>query len=496
MIEPAMNRISAPIYSGGRTQNIHFTVLVSLLFAFLMIRAPQVTVTVLLGVPVVWGWNRYCLRNAVLDFREKLFFVFLAGTFAFSKNFSVLHVTLAGLPLFVSEAVLFFLLATLVLPRLLRGTARSTEHPVFYLLVLYFAVGAWNLIRGLPGNGVFALRDAAVVYYAAFYMITVEIFDRRDKFLILFRTLLVSAMVLLILGMLFCTPIYAKIPYQYTKAINLNFLYGLVLIFLLAFYTMMEKRKKWALLLFLPVLFLVVFMQARTIWVSLTVAFTFMLFMMRREVDRIVFRNILIFLFFFPLLLGLGYAVNKDRILTLGKEAVSIFRPDMNYHSAFHVRWRFILWEQAMRRGIREHPFLGSGFGADYRFMIDGRYIARVQGAGANSGIVPPHNGYIALFFKMGVLGLLLFALVNITFFAGCFHFYRRCQEGFEKKCMLAIMASQIHICTGAFFFEAIEVPQVGIFLWVLMGLGVAMMQVGSKDQIGGENGFAEEKYS
>jgi O-antigen ligase len=456
----------------------YFTLLVSLSLAFLMIRTPQVAMAVLAGVPVLWLWYRYCFQDAGLNLREKLFFVFVAGTFAFSKNFSVLHVTLAGLPLFVSEAVLFFLLATLVFPRLIRGIARSPGHPVFYLLLLYFLVGAWNLFRGLPENGVFALRDAAVVYYAAFYLVTVEIFDHRDKFLLLFRVLLVSAVVLLILGMLFCTPFYAKIPYQYSKAINLNFLYGLVLIFLLAFYTMMGKRKKWSPLLFLPVFFLVVFMQARTIWVSLTVAFVFMLFMMRREIDRIIFRNILVFLLFFPLLLGLGYAVNKDRILTLGKEAVSIFRPDMNYHSASHVRWRFMLWEQATRRGIREHPLLGSGFGADYRFMINGRYVAKVQGVGANSGIVPPHNGYIALFFKMGLLGLLLFALVNITFFVSCFHFYQRCREGFEKKCILAIMASQIHICTGAFFFEAIEVPQVGIFLWVLMGLGVAMMQI------------------
>ncbi len=459
-------------------QNIHFTLLISIVSAICMIWQPLITTAIIFGTLIIFAWYRFCFHKADLSFAETLFFVFVAGTFAFSKNFSVLHLQIMDLPLFISEAMLFILLGFLVLPRYISQSAMSWRHPLFYLLLAYFFLGLFNLIRGVPSYGLFALRDAAVVYYAAFYLITIEVFGQFEKIFVLFRMLCVSAVVLLILGILFCLPINLSSTYlQYTKNININFLYGLVLIFLFAFYTMMGSKRKWASLFFLAILFMVVYMQARTTWVSLTIAFFFLAIMMRRRLLQIMPRNILIFVIIFPILLGMGYLVNKEKILSLGIEITSIFRTDMDHRSAANVRWRLMLWEQAALRGIKENPLIGAGYGADYHFMINGRYIADIKGAGASSGIVPPHNGYVALFFKMGILGLGVFVLINAVFFFSCMRYYMRCDDEFRKKFLLAVMASQIHICVGAFFFEAIEIPQVGIFLWILMGLGVSVMQ-------------------
>ena len=204
--------------------------------------------------------------------------------------------------------------------------------------------------------------------------------------------------------------------------------------------------------------------------------------MLRKDFWQIVPRYILISFFALPLLLGIGYSIHKESITTLGKEAISIINTDMDYSSAGTVKWRYQIWEQTIKKGLSYHPFLGSCFGADYGFTLGGRGVANIKGVGVDSGIIPPHNGQIALFYKMGFIGQGIFLLINLYFFICCFKFYQICNDQFKKRFMLAIMASQIHFNVGALFFEAIEIPQLGIFLWTIMGLGAALMQLGKEE--------------
>lgn len=450
-----------------------------------LIHYSLITIVGIICLPILILWRRFCFAEIELNVREKIFFIFLAATFALSKNFSVLGISVGGLPLFVSEGALFFLLATIFLPRSLMGNARSTQHPIFYLFMAYFLLGILNLSRGLPSHGVFALRDAAMVYYAGFFLITVEIFDTLPKFKALIRGLLPSAIIALTIGFLYFTQIFPQTGLlQYTKAINFNYYYGFIMIFALCFYPGVSRHKFGLSILFFVSLFVVTFMQVRAIWVSMAVTLAFIFFMLKKELWQIVPRNILISFFLLPLLFGVGYSIKKGNILTLGREAVSIFRSDMDYGSAANNRWRLMVWEQTINKGLRNHPFFGSGFGVDYGLTLGGRNIADIRGVGPGSGIIPPHNGQITLFYKMGIIGQGIFLIINIYFFIICLNFYKGCSALFQRQFMLAIMASQIHFNVGAFFFEAIEIPQVGIFLWVIMGLGVALMQLGKRTKL------------
>lgn len=441
---------------------------------------PLITTIGFICLPIVILWYRFCFLQVELNLREKIFFIFIAGTFALSKNFSALGISIAGLPLFVSEAALFFLLATIFVPRLLINNARSTQHPMFFLLILYFLIGIFNLIRGFPLHGVFALRDAAMVYYAGFFLITVEVFDTLPRFRLLIRAVVPSAIVALLIGFLYFTPIIHQIGIlQYTKNINFNFYYGFIIIFILCLYPIVVNHKTKLIILFFVTFFLILIMQVRAIWVSTTVASAFIFFMMRKQLWEILPRYIVIALLILPLLLGIGYFTNKETISTLGKEALSIFHSEMDYGSSANNRWRLIVWEQTIRKGLSNHPFFGSGFGADYGLTLGGKHIADIKGVGPGSGIIPPHNVQIVLFYKMGFVGQGLYLIINIYFFITCLKFYKKCSDQFKKNFMLAIMASQIHFNVGALFFEAIEIPQVGIFLWILMGLGIAMIQLG-----------------
>ena len=106
-----------------------------------------------------------------------IFLAFVAAVSGFGREFAHLHVTVAGLPLFSGEITLA-LLAALGAVHLwkVRGDGLRVDGAVI-AIVAFLVVGCAYAAVGLGrGFGVAALRDFAIVYYAALFILTLVFF--------------------------------------------------------------------------------------------------------------------------------------------------------------------------------------------------------------------------------------------------------------------------------------------------------------------------------
>jgi len=220
-------------------------------------------------------------------------------------------------------------------------------------------------------------------------------------------------------------------------------------------------------------------------------AFSFILFTMKGEKYRIISKfatSLLIILPLLTFLIGASLYVQQERFADFVDKASWIFHPTSSKrtYATSTVQWRLELWKQAIVKGSESHLLFGSGFGKGFEFTgrIAGVYLPKATGVGVDSNIIPPHNGYITLFYKMGLVGVLSFVAVNLYFFIKCLNFYKGSRDPFKKHLMLAFLASFIFWHIMSCFFVVLECPHMGIFLWIIIGLGLSLICVDNKEKL------------
>lgn len=121
-------------------------------------------------------------------------FGYLLGVVALHRDFSHLHLTIAGLPLYVGELAIAILLTASILAIARERTVPLTiDLPVLGVLV-YLVAGAAFLALGLShGYGMAALRDASLVYYSLFFLFALAYLSWGGRTETVLRVLAVGA---------------------------------------------------------------------------------------------------------------------------------------------------------------------------------------------------------------------------------------------------------------------------------------------------------------
>ena len=106
-----------------------------------------------------------------------VFLAYVAAVSGFGREFAHLHVTVAGLPVFSGE-ITIALLALLGAAHLRTVRARAPRlDPAVVAVAAFLVLGCIYAAVGVGrGFGVAALRDFAIVYYAAFFVLTLAFF--------------------------------------------------------------------------------------------------------------------------------------------------------------------------------------------------------------------------------------------------------------------------------------------------------------------------------
>lgn len=120
--------------------------------------------------------------------------------------------------------------------------------------------------------------------------------------------------------------------------------------------------------------------------------------------------------------------------------------------------WRLSGWETLIWQTINENPILGEGFGG-YFDIFDPIFKG-----------VPPHNDWLLIFAKMGLIGLVLFANVVFQFYKIGFNYIKKYNDRLLTVYMKALMSIFLAGLVGGTFFFFFP------FMWIVAGLQTALV--------------------
>ncbi|MFH0855115.1 MAG: O-antigen ligase family protein [Candidatus Omnitrophota bacterium] len=141
-----------------------------------------------------------------------------------------------------------------------------------------------------------------------------------------------------------------------------------------------------------------------------------------------------------------------------------------------NILWRLDIWEQSIAFGMKS-PLWGRGFGVYPEYLIWGGHAPAPERIGADSGVIPVHNYLITIFYKMGILGLALFLYINIFVLYSGIKYVNKCRSVFARYFLISTLGACIFWHTMAFFFDVIDSPPTSIFIWILMGMVIAVIE-------------------
>gem|GEM_PF-5241955 len=167
--------------------------------------------------------------------------------------------------------------------------------------------------------------------------------------------------------------------------------------------------------------FMLVFLnQHRSVWLAGMVGFILLLRLYRIQIlsfQRIVYALILISGLFITAII-----IKPD----FGSSLVSSFQGFTDPSSDRTASWRMEGWKQQIDRVVRTKKVIfGEGVGGYYSWIDRGVEIT-----------VSPHNGYVQIFLKMGLVGLTIYALFVLTFFRKTLHVRKKIPPGYKKACL------------------------------------------------------------
>ncbi|MCU0285241.1 MAG: O-antigen ligase family protein, partial [Acidobacteria bacterium] len=415
----------------------------------------------------------------VFQLEDLLLLFLLVGTFVFGKSFSVLGFSIAGIPLYATEILLFGSLAFILfsIRKALANWRQALPRGLIILLLLYIAIGTIYLLAGLKTRGTIAFRDVVFCHYALLTFVTVNALDQSEKFKSLLPMFIPGVVLVIIIGILrnFVPPRGGVAILRFTsatKAFNWALVYGIIALFVLAFYAFTHNNEKltrkrkiiYGCLIYFGLLF-VVLSHVRASWAGLLMGLVFLLIVLKKEIK--------VMLIILPILVVSLFIIDEvfermDTINKLSEEMESLMPDAERTYPKMNIIFRIRIWKQTLEK-IKEKPMLGWGFGSFPRYIVWGKLKPQAKGLGPGSLVIPPHNHLLVVFYKMGILGLAFFIAINLWVFLVGVGYIKTCHDPFNRRLLISFMAAFIYWHGMALFFDVLESPPTGIFLWILI---------------------------
>lgn len=187
----------------------------------------------------------------------------------------------------------------------------------------------------------------------------------------------------------------------------------------------------------------------------------FLLWIGRRHFPKAVLLGILSVVLFFAWIMLMNPSFGGQLVPYMERQFIGILSPSDDPTAA----WRLHGWKWEMAR-VFSNPFwvlIGQSFGGYYEwyFSLTDEVIRTA-----------PHNVYVQIWSKQGVVGLGLFLIVFGTFFRECFRFLTRSQNETHRSVVMILM-----LMTMGYLIAQVG-GQFVVGIWVLLALGGALCRL------------------
>lgn len=416
-------------------------------------------------------------------------FIFLVLTFG--RFFSILHIG----PIYVTEIMLFFALILLF-----QNFKKILEIPKIFLrsLTVFFVLTNIYLIYGIYTNNLYALRDIVLSGYLIFLTTTFIVLSSEGKLKVFLWIIVLSNIIGLVINRLWIYQPYPWYPFMVFSSIikifNYAFYYAFSLSFLIALLDLpMDKKKKGlTILLCLFNIYMIIMIGVRASWLATFFMLLFMVLIFRRKIFKYLIYVIILaclasaVFFYMPKLSPLNHPILKDKVNSfslffMGKEKKENPQGERINECYDNITWRLRIWANALNTAAIK-PFSGNGFGTTRFLKKDVKNPLEPK-----ANILPLHNHIITIFYKTGILSLILFTFLNVYAFLFGLLYLKYCKSKFLKCFLIGALGGFIQWHGMALFFDMIDSPPTSIFLWIIIGLIFAAVNIDKRQLINNE---------
>lgn len=401
----------------------------------------------------------------------------LLGYALFSRSFAYVGVP----PLFIGEISLGVGLLTLFRSG---GLGRWQAQPIAWLLACYIVLAAVRMVPYLGEHGLDAPRDAMQVFYA-FFAVTAGglILAKPERLAWIVRHYNVVAVACtFLLGSVYLIGKMGEsslpmLPWGNARIIEAKGGDMMVHLTGITLFVLMGFRKRSPLLLTLLVADIAIIAISNRGGMMAFLLGCGAAWVLRPRTARVGK-----FAYIFVVFLVLGSVVGQLAEVKVngGTRELSVEQLVTNVKSVFvggdsqsldgTKKWRLDWWEKIIDYTIRDGTYFwtGKGFGIN---------LAKSDGFLAVKDLRSPHNGHLTILARMGVPGLALWLLLQLSWcWMGIGAWFRaRRRDDARWMGLLAMLAGYwIAFNINASFDVYFEGPMGGIWFWTVWGVGVA----------------------
>jgi hypothetical protein len=398
----------------------------------------------------------------------------------FDRGFAYFHVP--GTLAYVGECVLALLVLTcLFSPSFVTAGVRGVPHMVVLLMFVF-----WGVIRVIPNFGEFgvnAVRDSSLWYYALFAWPVIALCTAfpslPQQWATKYRRFLPILLTWSPVAFALSSATSPTVP-DSTLSIfahrvgNIGVQAAVAAAFLWFAYPRGMMRR--VLLLVALLIILVVGTQNRGALVAATAGLVFALLLDKHRL-RLILGVALVTTGAIVMASALDLSVpgNQGRQVSatqLVLNVVSLGGGVDEGNLSNNVQFRTQLWSTAIDKTAQRGQIIdGWGFGENV-FQALG-FVGN-----ENPPLRSPHNSHMDVFVRMGLIGLTLWALFWVMWYASMLRARKRLLAAGDsaRGALIAVLVVGVTVTlVNAYFDPTLEGAQVAIWLWALVGLGTAL---------------------
>jgi O-antigen ligase len=144
--------------------------------------------------------------------------------------------------------------------------------------------------------------------------------------------------------------------------------------------------------------------------------------------------------------------------------ATDLVSGTLNYEDDPNASFRFLAWMEAGQRFV-QNPILGEGFGVPFAFDLA-------------SEDVRPHNTFLTILYKMGLLGFVPAMILLLGFQWMGWSTLRSFHQQPGALFLYVLLLVQLAMCFFGCLNLLLESPFLGSIFWVILGVGMRIINL------------------
>jgi O-antigen ligase len=406
--------------------------------------------------------------SAGISKKEAVFLWFILCTIAYAKDFS--YIGVPGSKLFVTDVVLASLLASQY--KFLRNAVRSLGTLPVLAIAAFVLSGVISAARGFLGGEEKALllRDSAIFVYSLFLLLGFLLISSWPG--------VRRALLFFTLGAVFCS-LNAAAWFVMQPGQRRYMGYGIYVVIallglLLGRANGIFRRSGW----FLPAVLTIgiLLFNARAAYAAMAGAIAVILLVGVQLQKKHAIRARLNLVFKLTAMLCLVLAIvlqtrTGSTFIERSLEEVTAAALDPSQDPT--TQFRFMAWAEAITRFSR-NPIVGEGYGVPFTFDIyndDPR----------------PHDTYLTILYKMGIVGIFPFLVLLATFFFRSWRTLLASRNRQEAAWLYILLVGIVAQCLNGLFNYVVESPFMASMFWISIGMGFRVVFMLQSNACGAE---------